>query len=92
MSRTTALVPYPFEGHRIRVSTDEHCDAWFVAADVAGALGQLAIARGLASLREEEQCLYSQEGPGSQGCGPVAMTRCGGRPPVWDPILPHAHS
>jgi prophage antirepressor-like protein len=68
MSRTTALVPYPFEGHRIRVSTDEHSYAWFVAADVAGTLGQLTIGRALASLREEEQCLYSQEGPGSQGC------------------------
>ena len=68
MSSTTALVPYPFEGHRIRVSTDEHGEAWFAAADVAGALGQLTIARALASLREEEQCLYSQEGPGSEGC------------------------
>ena len=68
MSRTTALVPYPFEGHRIRVSTDEHGYAWFVAADVAGTLGQLTIGRALASLREEEQCLYSQEGPGSEGC------------------------
>jgi len=68
MSRTTALVPYPFEGHRIRVSTDEDGYAWFVAADVAGTLGQLTIGRALASLREEEQCLYSQEGPGSQGC------------------------
>ena len=68
MSSTTALVPYPFEGHRIRVSTDEHGEAWFVAADVAGALGQPAIARGLANLRKEEQCLYSQEGPGSEGC------------------------
>ena len=68
MSSTTALVPYPFEGHRIRVSTDEHGYAWFVAADVAGTLGQLTIGRALANLREEEQCLYSQEGPGSQGC------------------------
>ena len=68
MSRTTALVPYPFEGHRIRVSTDEDGYAWFVAADVAGTLGQLTIGRALANLREEEQCLYSQEGPGSQGC------------------------
>ena len=68
MSSTTALVPYPFEGHRIRVSTDEHGEAWFAAADVAAALGQQPIARGLANLREEEQCLYSQEGPGSQGC------------------------
>ena len=54
MSSTTALLPYSFEGHSIRVSTDEHGVAWFAAADVAGALGQLAIARGLASLREEE--------------------------------------
>jgi prophage antirepressor-like protein len=68
MSSTTALVPYPFEGHRIRVSTDEHGEAWFAAADIAGALGQIAIARALANLREEEQCLYSQEGPGSEGC------------------------
>ena len=68
MSSTTALVPYSFEGHRIRVSTDEHGEAWFAAADVAAALGQQPIARGLANLREEEQCLYSQEGPGSQGC------------------------
>ena len=51
MSSTTALVPYPFEGHRIRVSTDKDCYAWFVAADVAGTLGQIAIARALASLR-----------------------------------------
>jgi prophage antirepressor-like protein len=68
MSSTTALVPYSFEGHRIRVSTDEHGEAWFAAADVAGALGQQPIARGLTNLREEEHCLYSQEGPGSEGC------------------------
>ena len=68
MSSTTALVPYSFEGRHIRVSTDEHGYAWFVAADIAGTLGQLTIGRALASLREEEQCLYSQEGPGSQGC------------------------
>ena len=35
MSNTSALVPYLFEGHRIRVSTDEHGEAWFAAADVA---------------------------------------------------------
>ncbi len=68
MSSTTALVPYPFEGHRIRVSTDEHGEAWFAAADVAIALGQHPIARAVASLREEEHCLHSQEGPGSEGC------------------------
>ncbi len=68
MSSTTALVPYAFEGHRIRVSTDEHGEAWFAAADVAVALGQHPIARALACLREEEHCLHSQEGPGSEGC------------------------
>jgi prophage antirepressor-like protein len=68
MSSTTALVPYPFEGHRIRVSINEHGEAWFAAADVAVALGQHPIARALASLREEEHCLHSQEGPGSEGC------------------------
>ena len=68
MSSTTALLPYSFEGHRIRVSTDEHGEAWFAAADVAAALGQQPIARALANLREEEHCLYSQEGPGSEGC------------------------
>jgi hypothetical protein len=50
------------------VSTDEHGEAWFTAADVAAALGQQPIAKALANLREEEQCLYSQEGPGSKGC------------------------
>ena len=68
MSSTTALVPYSFEGRHIRVSTDEHGEAWFAAADVAAALGQLTIGRALANLREEEHCLYSQEGPGSEGC------------------------
>ena len=68
MSSTTALVPYSFEGHRIRVSTDEHGEAWFAAADVAVALGQHPIARALATLKKEEHCLHSQEGPGSEGC------------------------
>jgi hypothetical protein len=50
------------------VSTGEHGEAWFTAADVAVALGQHPIARALACLREEEHCLHSQEGPGSEGC------------------------
>lgn len=68
MSSTTALVPYPFEWHLIRVSTDEHGEAWFAAVDVAVALGQHPIARALNSLPEEDHCLHSQEGPGSEGC------------------------
>jgi hypothetical protein len=91
MSSTTALVPYSFEGHRIRVSTDEHGEAWFAAADVAGALGQQPIARGLTSLREEEHCLYSQEGPGSEGCtlalisegGLLRLLLLGDNPTTW---------
>ena len=67
MSSTSALVPYAFEGHRIRVSTDENGEAWFAAADVAVALGQPPIARALGTLKEEEHCLHSEEGPGSEG-------------------------
>ena len=66
MSSTTALVRYSFDGHRIRVSTDEHGEAWFAAADVTAALGQQPIARGLVNLREEEHCPYSQEGPAAR--------------------------
>jgi prophage antirepressor-like protein len=91
MSSTTALLPYPFEGHRIRVSTDEHGEAWFVAADVAGALGQQPIAKALTNLREEERCLYSQEGPGSEGCtlalisegGLLRLLLLGDNPTTW---------
>ena len=91
MSSTTALVPYSFEGHRIRVSTDEHGEAWFAAADVAGALGQQPITRGLTNLREEEHCLYSQEGPGSEGCtlalisegGLLRLLLLGDNPTTW---------
>ena len=77
MSSTTALVPYAFEGHRIRVSTDQRGEAWFVAADVCTALAQHPIARALANLREEEHCLHSQEGPGSEGCTLVLISEGG---------------
>jgi prophage antirepressor-like protein len=91
MSSTSALLPYRFEGHRIRVSTDEHREAWFAAADVAGALGKQPIARALANLREEEHCLYSQEGPGSEGCtlalisegGLLRLLLLGDNPTTW---------
>jgi prophage antirepressor-like protein len=91
MSSTTALLPYSFEWHRIRHSTDENGEAWFVAADVAAALGQQPIAKALANLREEEQCLYSQEGPGSEGCtlalisegGLLRLLLLGDNPTTW---------
>ncbi len=77
MSSTSTLMPYSFEGHRIRVSTDEHGEAWFAAADVAVALGQHPIARALASLPEEDHCLHSQEGPGSEGCTLALISEVG---------------
>ena len=91
MSSTTALVPYPFEGHSIRVSTDQRGEAWFVAADVCTALAQHPIARVLATLKEEEHCLHSQEGPGSEGCtlalingaGLLRILLMGDSPTAW---------
>ncbi|MCX5966955.1 MAG: Bro-N domain-containing protein [Cyanobacteria bacterium] len=49
------------------MSTDQRGEAWFVAADVCTALAQYPIARALATLKEEEHCLHSEEGPGSEG-------------------------
>ncbi|MCP9860945.1 MULTISPECIES: BRO family protein [unclassified Cyanobium] len=91
MNSTTALVPYAFEGHRIRVSSDQRGEAWFVAADVCTALAQHPIARALTSLREEEHCLHSQEGPGSEGCtlalineaGLLRLLLMGDSPTAW---------
>jgi prophage antirepressor-like protein len=67
MSRTSALVPYAFEGHRIRVSTDGQGEAWFVVADVCASLSESPLAWAVAMRREEEHCLYSEEGPGGEG-------------------------
>jgi prophage antirepressor-like protein len=39
MSSTTALVPYPFEGHSIRVSTDQRGEVWITSADPGKQLG-----------------------------------------------------
>ncbi|MFN4868204.1 MAG: Bro-N domain-containing protein [Cyanobium sp.] len=67
MSRTSALIPYAFEGHRIRVSTDDHGEAWFVVADACAALAESPLGWALAIQREEEHCLLSEEGPGHGG-------------------------
>jgi prophage antirepressor-like protein len=77
MSRTSALIPYAFEGHRIRVSTDEHGEAWFVVADACAALSESPLGWALAIQREEEHCLLSEEGPG-QGGLTLAMISEGG--------------
>ena len=68
MSNTSALVPYLFEGHRIRVSTDQQGEAWIVVADACAALLESPMVWAMANRRdEEEHCLHSQEGPGASG-------------------------
>jgi prophage antirepressor-like protein len=67
MSNTTALVPHLFEGHRIRVSTDQQCEAWIVVADACAALAESPMVWAMVNRREEEHCLNSEEGPGAGG-------------------------
>ena len=67
MSNTTALVPHLFEGHRIRVSTDQQGEAWIVVADACAALAESPMVWAMANQREEEHCLHSEEGPGAGG-------------------------
>ncbi|MFM1900713.1 MAG: hypothetical protein RLZZ216_1289 [Cyanobacteriota bacterium] len=67
MSNTSALVPHLFEGHRIRVSTDQQGEAWVVVADACAALAESPMVWALANQREEEHCLHSEEGPGAGG-------------------------
>ncbi len=67
MSNTSALVPYLFEGHRIRVSTDQQGEAWIVVADACTALAESPMAWPMANRRDEEHCLHSEEGPGAGG-------------------------
>ncbi|MCP9891676.1 hypothetical protein KBY57_11520 [Cyanobium sp. Aljojuca 7D2] len=67
MTNTSALVPYLFEGHRIRVSTDQQGEAWIVVADACAALAENPMVWAMANRREEEHCLHSEEGPGAGG-------------------------
>jgi len=61
-------VPYLFEGHRIRVSTDAQGEAWIVVADACAALAESPMVWAMANRRdEEEHCLHSEEGPGAGG-------------------------
>jgi prophage antirepressor-like protein len=77
MSTHTALVPHQFEGHTIRVRTDQRGEAWFVAADVCTVLHQQQVARALAGLREEERALHSEEGPGTGGLTVALISEAG---------------
>jgi prophage antirepressor-like protein len=67
MSNTSALVPHLFEGHRIRVSTDQQDEAWIVVADACAALSENPMVWAMANRHEEEHCLHSEEGPGAGG-------------------------
>lgn len=67
MSNTSTLVPYLFEGHRIRVSTDQQGEAWIVVADACAALAESPMVWAMANRRDEEHCLHSEEGPGAGG-------------------------
>jgi prophage antirepressor-like protein len=67
MSNTSALVPYLFEGHRIRVSTDQHGEAWIVVTDACAALAESPMVWAMANRRDEDHCLHSEEGPGAGG-------------------------
>jgi len=67
MSNTSVLVPYLFEGHCIRVSTDPHGEAWFVVADACAALSENPMVWAVANRGDEEHCLHSEEGPGAGG-------------------------
>jgi prophage antirepressor-like protein len=67
MSNTSALVPYLFEGHRIRVSTDHQGEAWIVVADACAALAENPMVWAMAIRCEEAHCLHSEEGPGAGG-------------------------
>ena len=51
MSNTSALVPYLFKGHRIRVSTDQQGEAWFVVTDACASGFSLALINEAALLR-----------------------------------------
>ena len=51
MSNTSALVPYLFEGHRIRVSTDQQGEAWIVVADACAALAESPMVWAMANRR-----------------------------------------
>jgi prophage antirepressor-like protein len=67
MSNTSALVPYVFDGHCIRVSTDQQGEAWVVVADACAALSESPMVWAVAIRRDEEHCLHSEEGPGAGG-------------------------
>jgi prophage antirepressor-like protein len=46
-------VPYLFKGHRIRVSTNQEGEAWFVVADACAALAESPMAWAMANRRDE---------------------------------------
>lgn len=51
----TAIQPFDFNGHQVRVITDEHGEPWFVGTDVARVLGYVNPSDVLARLDDDER-------------------------------------
>lgn len=61
---STDLTSYGFHGHSVRVVTDEHGDAWFVATDLSRILGYGDATHLTRRLDDDEKGLRSVETPG----------------------------
>ena len=59
-----ALAPFAYQGHQVRVTTDEHGVTWFVAADVCAVLDISNPSDALSRLDDDEKTLISNEGQG----------------------------
>ena len=56
-------MPVAFEGRQVRITTDEHGVAWFVAADVCAALGLGNSRQAITRLDEDERGVVSTDTP-----------------------------
>ncbi|NDC36314.1 MAG: hypothetical protein EBZ51_13305 [Synechococcaceae bacterium WB9_2_112] len=61
-----ALAPFAYQGHQVRVTTDEHGVTWFVAADVCDALDLGNTWMALDRLDDDEKGVSSIPTPGGQ--------------------------
>ncbi len=50
-----SIVPFDFQGNRVRVIVDEHGEPWFVAVDVCRCLGLDQVSRALSRLDDDEK-------------------------------------
>lgn len=77
MSTHPALALHLFAGQTIGISTDQRGETWFVASDVCNGLRQRPVARALTNLRQEEQALHSEEGPGTGDLTVALISKAG---------------